>query len=403
MSGSPPLPIEPLRAATDPKWFRQILSQYPTGVSLVTSIDEDGTPIGLTMGSFTSVSLDPPLIAFLPQRTSSTYAKIRKSGRFCVNILGSDQEEVCRVFASPVADRFASAPYRLSPSGLPIVRNCVAWIECTLHDIFEAGDHDIVLGRVERLDSEASSLPLLFYQGGYGHFSSISLTIDDPLGQLARQLRQIDLGRPHMEELASRLGARCIASVRTGDEVVIAASSGSAHRGGVETFVGQKVPFLPPGGAAFAAWLDEAEQEAWLARAPHDKRQSFREALGRVRDRGYSLALASEAQREFANTLAALSEGAKPELMRGLRGLMTRLSYEPADLGEETCRAVRLISVPVQTPGEAPSIVLTLYDFPRLGSGADLQTHVDALQAMAARFSDALPPEKGRTASTHQP
>lgn len=365
-------------SARNPAWFRQILAQYPTGVCLVTSTDEDGASIGMTVGSFTSVSLDPPLVAFLPQHMSSTYARIRAAGRFCVNILSAEQESVCRTFASRMEDRFAQVPYRLSPGGLPIIRDCIAWIECTVHEIVEAGDHDIVIGAVESLDAEANALPLLFYQGGYGHFSSIALTVQDPFGHLTRQLRWVDLARPVMEALAERLDARCVLSVRVDDDIVIAASAASVGVGDVTTFVGQRVPFLPPSGSLFAAGLDQEAREAWLMRAPPEQREACRASLDRAAARGYSLVLDSEAQRAFA---LALAEDTPP-----VRAMMHQLVYEPSELSNETCGKVRLIAVPVGTPGAVPEMALSLYGFARLVSRDELDRLVVELKTAAERM-----------------
>jgi len=157
----------PTRAA-DADWFRQVLGQYPTGVSVVTGIAPDGAPAGLAVGSFTSVSLDPPLVAFLPATSSSSWPKIAPGKKFCVNILGADQESVCGAFASKAADKFAGLSWRPAASGAPILDGAVAWVDCELEAVHEAGDHLIVVGRVVDLDIERPALPLLFFQGGYG-------------------------------------------------------------------------------------------------------------------------------------------------------------------------------------------------------------------------------------------
>ena len=155
--------------------FRRVLGHYPTGVCVVTAVEPAGGPIGLVVGSFTSVSLDPPLVAFFPDRGSSTWPRIERAGRFCVNVLAKDQHDLCRTFSTRGGDRFAGVGYRLSTGGSPILEGTVAWIDCSLHAVHEAGDHFIALGRVGELEVHDSngSGPLLFYQGGYGAFSSL--------------------------------------------------------------------------------------------------------------------------------------------------------------------------------------------------------------------------------------
>lgn len=150
--------------------FRRILGHYPTGVCAVTAI-VGGAPAAMVVGSFTSVSLDPPLVAFLPDRRSTSWPKIESAGRFCVNVLAAQQESLCRALSSKAADKFDAIPYRLSDSGLPIFEGIVAWIECDLYAVHEAGDHFIAIGEVKAMDIEHPHSPLLFFQGGYGQFS----------------------------------------------------------------------------------------------------------------------------------------------------------------------------------------------------------------------------------------
>ncbi|MDO7842830.1 flavin reductase family protein [Sphingomonas immobilis] len=155
--------------------FRRVLGHYPTGVCIITAVEAAGTPTGMVVGSFTSVSLDPPLVAFFPDRKSSSWARIQGAGRFCVNVLAVDQEPLCRRFsAKGVIDKFEGVSHRVSPNGSPILDDVVAWIDCDLEAIHEAGDHHIVLGRVVALEVESPGRPLLFFQGSYGAFAELT-------------------------------------------------------------------------------------------------------------------------------------------------------------------------------------------------------------------------------------
>jgi flavin reductase (DIM6/NTAB) family NADH-FMN oxidoreductase RutF len=158
------------QASIDEAKFRQVLGHYPTGVVVVTALGADDHPVGLAIGSFTSVSLDPPLVAFFPGKSSSSWPKIEAAGSFCVNILGEDQEDVCRVFASKAADKFASIGWRKGHTGAPIINDVIAWIECTIERVDDAGDHVVVLGRVVDLEVGHTGGPLLFFRGGYGRY-----------------------------------------------------------------------------------------------------------------------------------------------------------------------------------------------------------------------------------------
>ncbi|WP_176596371.1 MULTISPECIES: flavin reductase family protein [Sphingobium] len=163
-----------MRAAFDGAEFRRILGHYPTGVCAITAM-LDGEPVGMTVGSFTSVSLDPPLVAFFPDRQSASWARIEQVGHFCVNILGANQHDICRTLASRAEDKFERIDFRLSDAGLPIVAGVVAWIDCQLEAVHGAGDHFIAVGRVLSLDIENGLEPLLFYKGGYGQFTPLSI------------------------------------------------------------------------------------------------------------------------------------------------------------------------------------------------------------------------------------
>lgn len=154
--------------------FRRILSHYPTGVCVITALQAGGGPVGMAVGSFASASLAPPLIAFFPDKGSTSWPKIEAAGRFCVNVLADDQEWLCRRFSSKLENKFEDVCHRLSEAGLPILDDVVAWIDCTLHAVHEAGDHFIVLGHVQTLATERDAHPLLFCRGGYGHFSPLS-------------------------------------------------------------------------------------------------------------------------------------------------------------------------------------------------------------------------------------
>jgi flavin reductase (DIM6/NTAB) family NADH-FMN oxidoreductase RutF len=123
----------------------------------------------MAIGSFFSISLDPPLVGFCAARTSSTWPKIHASGRFCVSILGDHQEDVSRVFASKEADKFSGLGWDRSPLGSPRLTDSLGWIDCEIDTVHVAGDHDIAVGAVHDLAVADKSGPLVFFRGGYAH------------------------------------------------------------------------------------------------------------------------------------------------------------------------------------------------------------------------------------------
>jgi 3-hydroxy-9,10-secoandrosta-1,3,5(10)-triene-9,17-dione monooxygenase reductase component len=150
----------------DPAHFRTVLGHYASGLTVITAVN-DGTPVGMTCQSFSSVSLDPPLVLFCATKTSTSWAGIRAAGHFCANVLRDDQEEVSRVFASKIEDKFAGIGWTAGPSGAPVLQGVLATIDCEINAIHEAGDHDIVVGRVLELHG-GNGAPLVFFRGGYG-------------------------------------------------------------------------------------------------------------------------------------------------------------------------------------------------------------------------------------------
>ena len=156
----------------DQALLRQVLGAYPTGVAVITALDEDGVPAGMVVGTFTSVSLDPPLVGFLPDKGSTSWPRIEKAGRFAVNVLGSDQQQLCRQVAGK-GDKFAGVDFAVSDHGLPVLAGALAIIECTIHSVTEAGDHWFVLGNVLRMEAPRDSDQMLFHRGRYGGFAEI--------------------------------------------------------------------------------------------------------------------------------------------------------------------------------------------------------------------------------------
>ncbi|MFE5032385.1 flavin reductase family protein [Streptomyces sp. NPDC056683] len=160
------------RAPVDQTEFRRVLGTFATGVTVITAPAAEGesAPAGFACQSFSSLSLDPPLVCFMVGRTSATWPRIARAGVFCVNVLGAGQGDVCRAFAVSGADKFAGVTHDPAPvSGSPRLTGAAAWIDCTVHAVHTGGDHLIVVGRVDALGTgEAPGGPLLFHRGRFG-------------------------------------------------------------------------------------------------------------------------------------------------------------------------------------------------------------------------------------------
>jgi flavin reductase (DIM6/NTAB) family NADH-FMN oxidoreductase RutF/DNA-binding IclR family transcriptional regulator len=378
----------------DAAHFRRVLGHFPTGVAVITAVGDDGRPVGMAVGSFTSVSLDPPLVAFLPDRSSTTFPAIRAAGRFAVNFLTAEQEWICRAFASRGGDKFAGVDWAPAPvTGSPVVSGGLAWIDCTLETLHEAGDHFIVVGRVEALDAATDSLPLLFFQGGYGRFASLSLASSTHSG-LLRELRHVDTARAEMEQLAGQFDVECLALVRQQDDLVVLASSSSSRDRRLPTRVGQRMPIVPPMGALLVAW-DPLASRQWLdlAREGGGPREDLEAALARVRARGWSLGLASAAQWEFQELVGEIGpEGATPAQQRRLDAVSRAVlvtDSEPAHLTPGARHEVRSISAPVFGPDGRVVLMLALFGF-RTMTTEQVHDQRDRLLRSAEVVSSAL-------------
>jgi 3-hydroxy-9,10-secoandrosta-1,3,5(10)-triene-9,17-dione monooxygenase reductase component len=145
------------------------MGHFATGVTIVTATDAEG-PVGMACNSFTSVSLDPPLVLFCAAKSSSTWPRIQSAHHFAVNVLSEDDEQVCRIFATKDVDRFANVTHQRGVTGAPILADALAYIDCETEVEHDAGDHVIVVGRVVELGYATEGKPLLFYRGGYGRY-----------------------------------------------------------------------------------------------------------------------------------------------------------------------------------------------------------------------------------------
>jgi 3-hydroxy-9,10-secoandrosta-1,3,5(10)-triene-9,17-dione monooxygenase reductase component len=161
-----PVPADD-RDAVHARHHRDVLGQFATGVTVVTAVHE-GEPIGLTCQSFSSVSLEPPLVLFCVSRTSTTWARLRQVGHFCVNVLAGDQRPLARTMAVRGPHKFTGVDWSPGVTGSPVVAGALAHVECRIESVHPAGDHDVVIGRVLALGlGDGSAPPLLFHRGDY--------------------------------------------------------------------------------------------------------------------------------------------------------------------------------------------------------------------------------------------
>lgn len=172
-AAGPTVPVDGPAGDFDGAHFRSVLGHFPTGVTVVTGMDGE-RPVGFTVGSFTSISLEPPLVGFFAMHDSDTWSAIAAAGAFCVNVLRNTQADLCWRFARGDEDaRFDVVGWRPAPfTGSPVIDGVGAWIDCTVDRTVELGDHELVVGAVRALDHHLEThLPLVFYRGALGAFA----------------------------------------------------------------------------------------------------------------------------------------------------------------------------------------------------------------------------------------
>ncbi len=146
--------------------FKDAMSRFTSGVTIVAGM-EDGQPVGFSCQSFISLSIAPPFVAVAPARTSTSWPRIARAGKFCVNVLGDHQEELCRGFAVSGGNKFEGVDWRPSAvTGAPVIAGSLAWVDCHVELVHDAGDHELIIGKVLDLGTNDGS-PLLFYRSKF--------------------------------------------------------------------------------------------------------------------------------------------------------------------------------------------------------------------------------------------
>jgi flavin reductase (DIM6/NTAB) family NADH-FMN oxidoreductase RutF/DNA-binding IclR family transcriptional regulator len=384
--------------------FRQVLGHYPTGVTVVTAAGVDGTPVGMAVGSFTSVSLDPPLVAFFPEKTSSTFPKIRASGSFCVNVLSAHQEGACRAFAMRGHERFKDVRWRAAASGSPILEGVVAWIDCDIETIEDLGDHHLVVGRVRALHIENPALPLMFFRGGYGEFSSHSLVVaDEP--DLVRLIRFSSIARPELEALAADVETECTISAAVDSNLVVIASAGSSDSESGPPMVGRRIPMLPPLGGQFMAWEPPEIVDEWLSRSPipisDEARAVYHAALALVRERRW---LVYRSDTGFAQVdrfaRRIFREGAGGGVSEEFQDIVAGLApgFDVVDLDGPEDLAVSRVIAPILGPDGRACLAFNVHFTCGPSAAERLVSVRDRAVAAAARVTAALAGDRDASA-----
>lgn len=380
----------------DGRKFREVLGHLPTGVVVVTAISQVGTPVGMAVGSFTSVSLDPPLVAFFPAMSSTSFPAIQNVGSFCVNILSARQEWICRAFAMSGGDKFQGIEWKKSHSGAPIIDGTVAWIDCTLDKVYPAGDHYIALGRVMDLGIGTPTVPLLFFQGGYGGFAAASLAIGASADML-EALRIADRAREEMEAVAAEVDAECHAHVLQGRQIVVVSSAYPPRTTAPPSRLGMRFPIVPPWGEVFMAWSDDQSKAQWLDElrmpAGSAQRQAICSEMQQIREYGWAFTVRTKDADNIDSVLEMIAQhGYTPATERQLAQIIGHVGAhgDPANFDGLPPGTVRTVSAPVFGPSGGPVLVISLrYRLPDRPI-ADVRKDIERLRRAADHVTNSL-------------
>lgn len=153
--------------------LRRAYGTFPSGVTAVCAL-RDGAPVGIAASSFVSVSMNPPLVSVCVQHTSTTWPLLADRPRLGLSVLGSTHDRACRQIASKTGDRFAGIGYTATGEGAVLLHDAAAWLDCSVHEIVTAGDHDLVLLRVEALQTHDDVAPLVFHGSRFHALSALA-------------------------------------------------------------------------------------------------------------------------------------------------------------------------------------------------------------------------------------
>ncbi|MFV0457545.1 MAG: flavin reductase [Actinomycetales bacterium] len=390
----------------DPGTFRNVLGHYPTGVVVVTGVAEDGERLAMVMGSFTSVSLDPPLVAFLPMRSSRSFAKLRACTSMCINVLTGDQEHIGRAIASRWEGKFDGLECFESPAGNPVLAGSLAWLDVELTNTVEAGDHWIALCRVLDMEVLNPVSPLIFFQGGYGSFVIPSLVarIDT---ETISAVQEAVVARPELERLAAEIGCEvCLLTAVNRDELASVASAVAPGLNPAEG-LGSRIPMVPPIGDTYMFAQPVQIQENWLAKARdagEDRLSAYRERLVRVREDGYAVSyLRSDNVAAYGSMSQASRLYARgnltPAQERVIRAdiATTDIDYAHRELDDDARYDVGSIVAPVRNGQGEVMLTLRAGQVPPQVSGREVRRWIERTRSAATRIEALLTREAPST------
>lgn len=373
----------------DPAIFREVLGNYPTGVAVVTAVPDDGIPVAMVVGTFSSVSLDPPLVSFMPRRESATFARLRNADHFTVSLLAHDQVDVSNEIARGNPDVFTARSWTVSDSGNPVVAGSLASIDCRYGDILDAGDHVIVLGAVTSLTVHRKEAPLVFFQGAYGGFMPVGRMSNSDY-HLAESVAAVAQQAGVLSNLAESIGVEVSILRRIEQDMFVVGVTPAGRR----TRLGDRFPLYPPLGELFVAW-DEAASQRWVAQSRDPDTQAvLRARLARARELGWATSFTNAYRsEEVEGALQQYSAGLLvPATQRAMEQVLARVGDYYGDEAIESGHSYPIhgVVVPLFDPENNVAFVLKASGFADELTGDEVMALAARLQAVASDIAPDL-------------
>lgn len=366
-------------ATFDPKMFRDVMGHYPTGVAVVTGRGDDGEILALVVGTFASVSLDPPLVSFMPMKTSRTFQRLRSCSSLCINVLGGEQEAEVMKIAQRWEKKLEGIDWFPSPSGDPVLRDSVSWIDTRISEVVEAGDHWIVLCEVKDMEVTNPVTPLLFFQGGYGSFVGTSL-MDRMSSDILPSIHAAHSAREELEKLAEEIGCEVTVAAAVSEDELATIYSTVGDNATKEAGLADRLPLVPPIGDSVVFAQPEEFQERWIGKirdASDEFVSMLRDRLEYLRTHGYVVAFLPETgSSAYEKMVAATKEYKKARLTpaqeRSIREAIYRadeVDYQVQEIVEDKIYDMAAIAFPIRDPHGENTMTLRLAQLPSKVSG----------------------------------
>lgn len=370
----------------DPKTFRNVMGHYPTGVAIVTGRANDGDLLAMVVGTFSSVSLDPPLVSFMPMKSSKTFARMRECSSLCINIVGGEQEEEMLGIARRWENKLDGVDWYMSPSGDPVLKNAIAWIDTSISSIIEAGDHWITLCEVHDMDITNPVSPLLFFQGGYGSFVGTSL-IARLSHEILPAIHAAHSAGNSLDALAQTIGCEVSVFAAVSEDEFATVFHALAPGATEEHSFASRLPIVPPIGDTYMFNKSAEVQERWFRKLNDPSEEILemhRKRLNLVKENMYLIAhLPDEGSSAYEQMVQASKEYKNARLTpadeRAIHQLIgsTTVDYKQRELMDDKRYNIGSIVFPVKDPNCDYTMTLRIGQLPQNVPGSTVTHWID--------------------------